>query len=145
VVADIPGLIEGAHQGHGLGTQFLRHVERTRLLAHLVDVGDPSERDAAADFQVIVEELRQFDPRLAAKPMVVVASKLDVMQDRTRLGSLEQLCRERGLDLYPISAHSGEGVERLQQALADKLEQIRAAEPAAAGPETPSPGVVSLP
>jgi GTPase len=146
VMADIPGLIEGAHTGHGLGIQFLRHIERTRLLAHVVDVGESHESDAAHDFEVIVEELRQFDPQLAAKPMVVVASKLDVMQDRGRLDMLERLCRERGLDLYPVSAHSGEGVEQLKLALAEKLERLRAAESPVGGeaePSRESPGVVS--
>ncbi len=144
VMADIPGLIEGAHLGHGLGTQFLRHIERTRLLAHLVDVGEPGG-DAAHDFEVIAEELRQFDPRLAAKPMVVVASKLDVMQDRSRLGSLEQLCRERGLELYPVSAHSGEGLEPLRLALSEKLDQLRAAAALNEGAAPDSPGVVTHP
>ncbi len=147
VMADIPGLIEGAHLGHGLGTQFLRHVERTRLLAHLVDVGAVGEPggDAAHDFEVIVEELRQFDPRLAAKPMVVVASKLDVMQDRGRLDALQALCRERGLDLYPISAHSGEGLEALRLALSQKLDQLRAAVALNEGAAPESSGVVTHP
>jgi GTP-binding protein len=138
VMADIPGLIEGAHQGHGLGDQFLRHVERTRLLAHLLDVsGDWETPEAAAeaarhDFDVIMEELRQFDPHLAAKPMVVVASKIDSMQNRSRLESLEELCRARNLALFPISSHTGEGVERLTHALAQRLAEIRAAEAVAA-------------
>jgi GTP-binding protein len=140
-MADIPGLIEGAHLGHGLGIQFLRHIERTRLLAHLVDVGEPGG-DAAHDFQIIMEELRSFDPQLAAKPMVVVASKLDVMQDRGRLEALQVLCRESGLELFPLSAHSGEGLEALKMALAGKLDQLRAAA-AQSSPETP--GVVSYP
>ncbi len=141
VMADIPGLIEGAHEGHGLGDQFLRHVERTRLLAHLVDVsgdwetGDTSSdsgaESARRDFDVIMEELRQFNPLLAAKPMVVVASKLDSMQNPSRLEALETLCRERDLPLFPISSHTGEGVEHLKQALATKLAEIRAADPVA--------------
>src|ERR1700761_4932219 len=85
VLADIPGLIEGAHEGHGLGIQFLRHVERTRLLVHLVDVSDFSGRDPAHDFDVILEELRAFSTELASKPMIVVASKIDVCQDPTRI------------------------------------------------------------
>ena len=146
-MADIPGLIEGAHSGHGLGIQFLRHIERTRLLAHLVDVGEPGG-DAARDFQIIMEELRRFDPQLAAKPMVVVASKLDVMQDRGRLEALQEMCRERGLELYPLSAHSGEGLPALKLALAGKLDELRAAEARThGGPESSpeSPGVVSYP
>ncbi len=130
VMADIPGLIEGAHLGHGLGTQFLRHIERTRILAHLVDMSDETGRDVRDDFEVILEELRQFDPRLAAKPMLVVASKMDVMQDRARLTALRKLCKSRGLALYPISAQTGEGVERLKLALADQLDKIPAGDAA---------------
>ena len=126
VVADIPGLIEGAHQGAGLGSRFLRHIERTRLLAHLIDLSDVTERDPRQDFRVIREELERFNPLLAAKPMLVVASKLDAMTDRSRLESLEAFCAERSLELYPISSVTGEGVEALKLALADKLDQLRA-------------------
>jgi GTP-binding protein len=88
VVADIPGLIEGAHEGHGLGIQFLRHVERTRLLVHLVDVSESSGRDPVHDFQVILNELASFGHELAEKPMFVVASKIDVAQDQNRIDAL---------------------------------------------------------
>ncbi len=81
VVADIPGLIEGAHLGHGLGVQFLRHIERTRLLVHLVDVSEATGRDPVDDFRVVMEELEGFSPDLVRKPMFVVASKVDVAQD----------------------------------------------------------------
>src|SRR5207244_5412357 len=81
VVADIPGLIEGAHSGAGLGIQFLRHIERTRLLVHLVDVSESSGRDPVHDFDVILKELASFSDELAAKPMIVVATKLDAAQD----------------------------------------------------------------
>src|ERR1019366_9205097 len=84
VVADIPGLIEGAHLGHGLGTQFLRHIERTRLLAHLVDVSDASGREPAHDFETVMAELASFSEDLAAKPMIVVATKMDAAQDPAR-------------------------------------------------------------
>ena len=90
------------------------------------------------DFAVILEELRQFDARLAAKPMLVVASKIDVMQDRQRLETLQELCAARGLPLYPISAHSGAGLERLKLALAEKLEQLRAADPTGAQTRDPT-------
>jgi GTP-binding protein len=144
-MADIPGLIEGAHQGHGLGDQFLRHVERTRLLAHLLDVsGDWETPEAAAeaarhDFDVIMEELRQFNADLAAKPMVVVASKIDSMQNRSRLDALEELCRARHLALYPISSHTGEGIERLTHALVERLAELRAAEPVVIEEAPPMP------
>src|SRR6202140_1512576 len=91
VVADIPGLIEGAHLGHGLGIQFLRHVERTRLLAHLVDVSEASGREPVHDFETVMEELAAFSDELARKPMIVVATKMDVAQDPARVESLRDL------------------------------------------------------
>jgi len=102
VVADIPGLIEGAHEGHGLGTRFLKHVERTRLLAHLVDVSEATGRDPVHDFDVVMQELASFSPDLAAKPMIVVATKLDAAQDPERIDSLRRMAEERGLPLYAI-------------------------------------------
>ncbi len=121
VVADIPGLIEGAHQGHGLGTRFLRHIERTRLLVHLVDVSEATGRDPAADFDVIVNELRSFSPELAAKPMLLVASKIDVAQDPERIRVLEELARSRGLAFFKISSVTGQGIEELKRAMAARL------------------------
>ena len=94
VVADIPGLIEGAHEGHGLGIQFLRHVERTRLLVHLVDVSESSGRDPVNDFHVILKELASFSEELAAKPMFVVASKIDVAQDPDRIEAVRALANQ---------------------------------------------------
>ena len=91
VVADIPGLIEGAHLGHGLGVQFLRHIERTRLLAHLVDVSDATGREPAEDFETVMAELASFSEDLAAKPMIVVATKMDAAQDPARVESLRQV------------------------------------------------------
>src|SRR6185503_17706775 len=85
VVADVPGLIEGAHEGHGLGHQFLRHIERTKVLAHLVDVSGASGRDPVEDFDTIRDELRRFDERVAAKPEIVVATKIDALDDPARL------------------------------------------------------------
>jgi GTP-binding protein len=117
VVADIPGLIEGAHLGHGLGVQFLRHIERTRLLAHLVDVSESSGRDPVQDFDVVLRELASFSEALAAKPMIVVATKLDVAQDPSRVDSLRKLADERGLPFYPISSVTGDGLERLKHAM----------------------------
>ncbi len=117
VVADIPGLIEGAHLGHGLGVRFLRHIERTRLLAHLVDVSESSGRDPVQDFDVVLGELASFSEALTAKPMIVVATKLDVAQDASRVESLRKLADERGLPFYPISSVTGEGLERLKHAM----------------------------
>jgi GTP-binding protein len=116
VVADIPGLIEGAHLGHGLGTRFLRHIERTRLLLHLVDVSEASGRDPVEDFQVVLNELASFSPDLAAKPMFVVATKLDAAQDLRRLEALRKLSASRRLPFYAISSVTGQGIEELKRA-----------------------------
>src|SRR5262249_24432702 len=97
VVADIPGLIEGAHLGHGLGIQFLRHIERTRLLAHLVDVSEATGRDPVEDFETVMQELASFNEDLAAKPMLLVAAKMDAAQDPARVESLRNIARDRNL------------------------------------------------
>lgn len=121
VVADIPGLIEGASEGHGLGLRFLRHIERTRLLVHLVDVSESSGRDPVKDFEVILGELAHFSKELAAKPMFVVASKMDVAQDPERPGALRRHAALRGLPFFPISAVTGEGIEALRRAMAEHI------------------------
>jgi GTP-binding protein len=121
VVADIPGLIEGAHLGHGLGVQFLRHIERTRLLAHLVDVSESSGRDPVHDFEVVMEELRSFSDDLAAKPMIVVATKIDAAQDPERIAALRRLARRKKLPFLKISSVTGEGVPAFKRALADAV------------------------
>jgi GTP-binding protein len=119
VVADIPGLIEGAHLGHGLGTQFLRHIERTRLLAHLVDVSEASGRDPVRDFEVVLAELASFSKALSEKPMMVVGTKLDAAQDPARIAALRRTAAQRGLPLFLISSVTGEGVEALKYAMAE--------------------------
>jgi GTP-binding protein len=119
VVADIPGLIEGAHLGHGLGVQFLKHIERTRLLVHLVDVSEASGRDPVHDFEVVMQELESFSPSLLEKPMIVVATKLDVAQDPERITAVERVAKQRGLPFYQISSVTGEGIETLKRAMAD--------------------------
>jgi GTPase len=125
VVADIPGLIEGAHEGAGLGTQFLRHIERTRLLVHLVDVSDASGRpDPVKDFEIIMGELESFGARLESKPMILVASKCDVA-NKAKLAKLKKFAKSRSLPWNPISAVTGEGVEKLKYAMAEKVEQVR--------------------
>src|SRR6201997_3521327 len=127
VVADIPGLIEGAHEGAGLGTQFLRHIERTRLLVHLVDVSDASGRpDIVKDVEVILGELDSFGAHLAEKPMIMVASKIDAA-NKEKLAKLKQYCKQKKLQLFPISAVTGEGIEKLKFAMADEVEDLRSA------------------
>ncbi len=121
VVADIPGLIEGAHLGAGLGTQFLRHIERTRLLAHLVDVSEASGRDPVRDFEIILEELAGFSEELAQKPMIVVATKMDAAQDPERVASVRALAATRGLPFFEISSATGQGVENLKYAMAERV------------------------
>ena len=121
VVADIPGLIEGAHLGAGLGIQFLRHIERTRLLAHLVDVSEASGRDPVDDFETVMRELASFSDDLVAKPMIVVATKLDAAQDTARVDSLRQLAAERGLAFFEISSATGQGIEALKFAMAERV------------------------
>jgi GTP-binding protein len=121
VVADIPGLIEGAHEGHGLGIQFLRHIERTRLLAHLVDVSEGTGRDPVHDFEVILNELGCFSEELAQKPMIVVASKMDAAQDPERVAALRNLAAERGLPYFEISSATGQGIEALKYAMAERV------------------------
>ena len=121
VVADIPGLIEGAHLGHGLGTQFLRHIERTRLLAHLVDVSEASGRDPAQDFETVMAELASFSEDLAAKPMIVVAAKMDAAQDPARVAALRQVAAERGLPFFEISSVTGQGLDELRYAMAERV------------------------
>ena len=123
VMADIPGLIAGAHEGKGLGMRFLRHIERTRVLLHLVDAAETSDRDAAEDYHVIMTELVSFSPAVAAKPMLLVASRTDVSGGRSRLLSLRNLARSVGKDLYEISAVTGEGIEELKRATWALLEK----------------------
>jgi GTP-binding protein len=127
VVADIPGLIEGAHQGAGLGTQFLRHIERTRLLVHLVDVSDASGRpDPVKDFEVIMGELASFGAGLETKPLILAASKCDVA-NKTKLNKLKRYAKTHGIEIFPISAVTGEGVDKLLYAMAEKVEELRRA------------------
>jgi GTP-binding protein len=131
VVADMPGLIEGAHLGSGLGTQFLRHIERTRVLAHLVDVSDASGRpDPVEDFNVINKELASFTPKageesgqahpLADKPMIVVATKIDAANPE-KLKKLKTYAKRRKLEFHAVSAVTGEGIDELKWALAKRV------------------------
>lgn len=117
VVADIPGLIEGASEGHGLGIQFLRHIERTRVLVHLVDVGEMSGRDPVQDFHIICQELANYSEELAAKKMIVVASKIDAAQDPERIAAVESVAGQHGLQFLKLSSATGEGLEELKEAI----------------------------
>jgi GTP-binding protein len=121
VVADIPGLIEGAHLGHGLGVQFLRHIERTRLLVHLVDVSENTGRDPVQDFQVVMAELEGFRADMLLKPMFLVASKIDVAQDTERIDGLRALAASKNLPFFEISSVTGLGIEALKYAMAQVI------------------------
>jgi GTP-binding protein len=125
VVADVPGLIEGAHEGHGLGHRFLRHVERTKVLVHLVDVSGASGRDPLHDFDTILDELRLFDAKLAAKPMIVAASKMDAVDEPSRVDALERHVRDRGLPFFRISAVAGIGLDALLEAMWRQIAAVR--------------------
>ncbi len=138
VVADIPGLIEGAHAGAGLGDRFLRHVERTKLLLHLVDVSDRVQ-NPVADYETVTREIEAYSPQVAAKPKIVVATKLDAASaDRRRtdfeegatrpsplLDELEKFCERRGIEVYAISAVTGQGVKELLRAVWRRLDELK--------------------
>jgi GTP-binding protein len=119
VVADIPGLIEGAHEGAGLGIQFLRHIERTRLLVHLVDVSGMTGRDPVEDFEIIMRELASYSEALASRPMFVVASKIDVAQDPEQIEAVRAVAAARNLPFYQISSVTGEGIDALKYAMGE--------------------------
>lgn len=122
VVADIPGLIEGAHAGSGLGFQFLRHVERTSLLLHLVDISVMSSGDPVDNLGKINRELELYDAKLAEKPQIVVATKLDAA-DTGRLDRLEEYCKNSGIAIFAISAATGKGIKGLIRYVAKRLEE----------------------
>jgi GTPase len=120
VVADIPGLIEGAHLGHGLGTQFLKHIERTRLLLHLIDMSDMSQRDPVDEFHAIESEMAQYNPDLPRKPKIIVAAKMDASVKK-KVQKLERWCAKNDYELIKISSVTGEGLEDLKHAVVRKL------------------------
>jgi GTP-binding protein len=120
VVADIPGIIEGAHEGRGLGIQFLKHIERTKVIAHLVDMSETG-RDPVHDFETLMTELASFNEELAKKPMLVLASKMDVCQEPERVDAIRAIAEARGLPFFAISSASGEGLEALKFALAERV------------------------
>jgi GTP-binding protein len=117
VVADVPGLIEGAHEGRGLGDRFLKHLERTKVLVHLIDVSGASGRDPVEDFETIGRELAAFNAELAGKPQIAVATKIDAMSEAGELERLRAHVQQRGFPFMAISAVTGEGVDMLQEAM----------------------------
>jgi len=126
VIADIPGLIEGAHTGAGLGDRFLRHIERTKLLLHLVDVSSVSGRDAVSDYETVNRELASYNEELATRPQFVVATKIDALDEPERLESLKQKAIADQKPFFAISSATGNGVRELVNAMAAKLEELSA-------------------
>jgi len=123
VVADIPGLIEGAHKGAGLGFQFLRHVERTSMLLHLVDISDVLESDPVEDFKKINKELELYSPELLKKPQALVGTKIDIAGDEKRLNKLKKYCKTKKMDFFPISSATNKGIKKLLSYLAIKVKE----------------------
>ena len=128
VVADIPGLIEGAHEGAGLGIQFLRHIERTKILVHMIDLSPVTERDPVEDYKVMNKELKSYSEELYVKPQIVAANKIDITEAKERLEILKEFCDEEGIRLYPISSATGEGLDELKWGIVKVLEDTRAGE-----------------
>ena len=128
VLADIPGLIEGAHRGVGLGHRFLRHLSRTMLLIHLLDISGLTGRDPLDDYDAINHELAAFDPSLAAKPQIVVANKLDLVEARDRYPDLKARFAARGVELWAVSAATGDGVTAVVHEVGRRWRILRAEE-----------------
>jgi len=125
-IADLPGIIEGAHEGKGVGDRFLRHIERTKLLLHLVDVSSVSGREAATDYETVNHELASYNRDLATRPQFVVATKIDALDEPERLESLKQRAIADDKPFFAISSATGEGVRELVNAMAAKLEELNA-------------------
>ncbi|OLC00502.1 MAG: GTPase ObgE [Nitrospirae bacterium 13_1_40CM_62_7] len=126
VVADIPGLIEGAHEGKGLGVQFLRHIERTSFLLHLVDISEWAAEDPVVSYEVMRKELAAYDPSLKSRPSAVVGTKLDIKGDEQRLDRLRTYCKRHRLRFFPISAVTREGLGALISFVGKQVDTLRA-------------------
>ena len=125
VAADIPGLIEGAHEGKGLGIQFLKHTERTRLLIHLIDFSITSDRDPLEDYQAIQKELKSYSQTLYEKPQILVPSKIDHPEAEEKLKQFEDELKKLNSNLLPISAVTGEGIPELLRQIQDQLNTLK--------------------
>ena len=145
VVADVPGLIKGAHEGHGLGHQFLRHIERTKVLVHLVDVSGASGREPVEDFTTILDELERFSAEVAAKPQIVVANKMDAVDDPDRVKALERHVKKRKLPFFKISGATGAGVDALLEATWKQIaKDVRIPDPESRIPDPDQRATVDL-
>ena len=124
VIADIPGIIEGASEGTGLGLQFLRHIERTRLLLHVIDVSGSEGRNPVEDFNKINEELRKYSEKLSTRKQIIVANKVDAMQDENLYSELAKVAQEKNLEIFKISAATGQGISDLIKHVSETLKTL---------------------
>lgn len=124
VMADIPGIIEGASEGVGLGLQFLRHIERTRLLLHVIDVSGLEGRNPVEDFEKVNEELKKYSEKLAARKQIIVANKVDILQDKTLYEDLKNLAKKNNMEIFEISAVTGKGLKELMNYVAEVLKTL---------------------
>ena len=124
VIADIPGIIEGASEGTGLGIQFLRHIERTRLLLHVIDVSGSEGRNPVEDFYTINKELKKYSEKLSSRKQIIVANKIDSMQDEKLYNELEKFAKDKGLEIFKISAATNKGVKELIQHVSQVLKTL---------------------
>ena len=124
VIADIPGIIEGASEGTGLGLQFLRHIERTRLLLHVIDVSGSEGRNPVEDFKIINNELKKYSEKLSKRKQIIVANKIDSMQDETLYKELSELAKKEKLEIFKISAVTGEGIKELLNKVSQELKEL---------------------
>lgn len=125
IVADIPGLIEGAHKGKGLGIKFLKHIERTSLFIHLIDILPQTERDPKKDFEIINKELTAWNPDMAKKPQIVALNKVDVTEAKERLPMLLEFFKSKDIPVFPISAATGEGLDKLVKYVGRMVARLR--------------------
>ncbi len=123
VLADIPGLIEGASQGHGLGHEFLRHIERTKALVHMIDISDFAEREPVEAFNIINEEMEKYSPQLLEKPQLVVGNKIDLLSDREKIKKLKKYFEEKGFRFVPVSLATLEGIDTLKKEIISLYEE----------------------
>lgn len=124
VIADIPGIIEGASNGTGLGLQFLRHIERTRLLLHVIDVSGSEGRNPVEDFKTINKELKKYSEKLASRKQIIVANKVDAMQDETLYNELQKMAKKENIEIFKVSAATGEGLKDLFKHVAEELKKL---------------------
>ncbi|MGE5444678.1 MAG: GTPase ObgE [Ignavibacteriales bacterium] len=125
VVADIPGLIKGAHEGAGLGIKFLRHIERTKVLIHLLDLSPFTERDPIEDYCIMNEELEAYSPELKNKPQIIAPNKIDITEAEEKLEEIETYFKKLGIKVFPISSATGEGVRELIEEVWKRLERLK--------------------